>query len=381
MHCPDCTPYTRRRGTDCVRRTAVGNAADVASLDVIQPADGPRPHLQIHTRALLNTHEDKRMPVAAVTGATGFIGRRLVPKLQAAGWRVRALVRSAARAGQIKELAGAELVVGDLQQADSLQRLVGGAHAVVHCAGAVRGVTPEQFDRVNVEGVVRVVEASRAQSRPPRLLSLSSLAAREPGLSPYAASKHKGEQALAATAGAMPWAALRPPAVYGPGDKELLPLFRLMALGLAPLPGSPRARFSVIYVDDLTNAIVRWLDTAQDTGGIYELHDGTAGGYCWDDVIGIVQRITGRRVRRVKIPLPLLQLPAACNWIAGRILPYAPMLTPGKIRELRHPDWVCDNGAIQRAIDWQPAVDLEQGLRLTPGWRSRSVPERPSVSN
>lgn len=313
--------------------------------------------------------DNNRKPVAAITGATGFIGRCLVAKLQAAGWQVRALVRSAERARRVEQLAGAQLVDGDLHQDTSLRRLVHGAHAVVHCAGAVRGVTPAQFDRVNVDGVTRLVEATRAQARPPRLLSLSSLAAREPQLSPYAASKRKGEQALAAAAGDMSWTAFRPPAVYGPGDKELLPLFRLMARGLAPLPGSNKARFSVIYVDDLANAVLRWMDAPPETGGIFELHDGRAGGYAWDDVIAIVQQLTGRPVRRLKIPLPLLQLPAAVNWVAGQLLPYAPMLTPGKIRELRHPDWVCDNKHIQLAVDWQPQVELEEGLRLTPGWR------------
>jgi len=317
----------------------------------------------------LTTAKDNReKPIAAVTGGSGFIGRCLVAKLRAAGWQVRVLARSIARASRIEQLAGTELVAGDLEQTSGLRRLVQGADAVVHCAGAVRGVTPAQFERVNVDGVIRIAEATRQQSYPPRLLCLSSLAAREPQLSPYAASKRKGEQALAEAGGGIFWAALRPPAVYGPGDKELLPLFRLMARGLAPLPGSIEARFSVIYVDDLANAVLRWLDAPPKTGGIFELHDGRIGGYSWDDVIGIVQQLTGRSVRRLKIPLPLLQLPAVINWIAGQLLPYAPMLTPGKLRELRHPDWVCDNQSIQQAIDWQPRIDLKEGLRLTPGW-------------
>ncbi len=318
---------------------------------------------------MTTTRDNRNKPVAALTGGTGFIGRCLAAKLQTAGWRVRALVRSTSRAAQITQLAGAELITGDLEQVTDLRRLVQGADAVIHCAGAVRGVTPAQFDRVNVDGVRCIAQAAREQACLPRLICLSSLAAREPRLSPYAASKHKGEQALVDAAGGMTWAALRPPAVYGPGDRELLPLFRLMAHGFAPLPTTPRARFSVIYVDDLANAVLCWLDAAAPATGIFELHDGRVGGYCWDDVIRIVQQLTGRPVRRIRVPLPLLQLPAAVNWVAGQLLPYAPMLTPGKIRELRHSDWVCDNQRIQQAVDWRPVVDLAEGLRRTPGWR------------
>ena len=96
-------------------------------------------------------------------------------------------------------------------------------NAVVHCAGVVRGATRGDFESVNVSGVAALATISSEQQPPPRFLSLSSLAAREPSLSYYAASKREGERALAQTAGDMQWAVLRPPAVYGKGDKELLP--------------------------------------------------------------------------------------------------------------------------------------------------------------
>lgn len=134
------------------------------------------------------------------------------------------------------------------------------------------------------------------------------------------------------------------------------------------MPGNPEARFSVIFVSDLADAITRWLATPGRVNGIFELHDGRAGGYNWRQVIDIVQQLSGRSVRPLPIPLPLMQLPALLNYAAGRLLPYAPMLTPGKIRELRHPDWVCDNHDIEQAIGWCPRTDLKTGLRLTPGW-------------
>ncbi len=308
-----------------------------------------------------------RAGIIALTGATGFIGSRLTRRLCATGWPVRVLIRCPAKA---QDLSGLPLqrIEGALEDQASLQRLVANVYAVIHCAGAVRGITATDFKRSNVDGLGRLVHAAASQRPPPRFLSLSSLAAREPALSPYAASKREGEQRLAAGANAMPWSVLRPPAVYGPGDRELAPLFRWMGRGIAPVLGSADARFSLLYVDDLAAAVLQWLEQPHYVQGIFELHDGRPGGYGWDEVAAIVAAVRARAVRRIPIPTTLLQLLASVNVGVARLAGYAPMFTPAKVRELSHPDWVCDNAALTCAIGWTPRVLLEEGLRLTLGW-------------
>ncbi len=312
----------------------------------------------------------------ALTGATGFIGGALALRLQTQGWEVRALVRPNARRRRLPE--GVIQVPGSLEDPASLQRLVQGVDAVVHCAGAVRGRTPVDFGRPNVAGVSRLAQTAARQDRPPRFLSVSSLAAREPGLSPYAASKRAGESALAAAAGSMPWLALRPPAVYGPGDRELLPLFRLMRRGVAPLLGTRHARLSLLYVDDLVEAVLRWLSLGQCERGVLELHDGRPGGYRWDDVVEVGAALRGKALVRLSVPTLPLRVAAAVNLSAARLLGYAPMLTPGKLRELRHPDWVCDNAAITRVTGWKPRVGFTDGLRRTLDWPAGAAPQAAS---
>jgi len=307
------------------------------------------------------------MKTIAITGATGFIGRRICNCLLDAGHRVRALVRNPNRARDLLPDA-VELVEGSLADAARLSELVSGVDAVVHCAGAVRGATREQFDRVNVAGIRTLLQALEAQPEPPRLLSLSSLAAREPALSHYAASKRAGEQVLLEEAERVQWMALRPPAVYGPGDTELLPLFRAMARGFAPVPGAADARFSMVFVDDLAAAVQAWLEASAVRNGIYTLEDGKAGGYDWQAVADTVTAICGRRVRLMPVPAWLLNTVARINSQAAQLFGYAPMLTPEKLCELRHPDWVCDSEALQAEIGWQPRYQLEAGLRATPGW-------------
>jgi nucleoside-diphosphate-sugar epimerase len=213
--------------------------------------------------------------------------------------------------------------------------------------------------------VARLVQVATEQHRVPRFLLISSLAAREPHLSPYAASKRQGEDVLAKGAGEMVWAALRPPAVYGPGDTELLPLFRWMGRGIAPVLGSRNARFSLLYVEDLAQAVLKWLDSGSSEQQPFELHDGHPEGYTWRDVVYTASRFYGRSVLRVRVPVFILQLLAALNMIGAGVIGYAPMLTFGKIREFRHPNWVCDNTELSRQTGWTPRISLEEGLRRT----------------
>jgi nucleoside-diphosphate-sugar epimerase len=300
----------------------------------------------------------------ALTGATGFIGGVLARRLETIGWQIRALIRPASLGARYTGTA-TQWIEGDLEDLDSLRRLVSGVYAVVHCAGAVRGASQAQFDDVNVDGVARLVQASSKQHRVPRFLLISSLAAREPHLSPYAASKRQGEDTLAATANDMNWAVLRPPAVYGPGDKELLPLFRWIGRGIAPILGSRSARFSLLYVEDLAEAVVQWLNSETNERRAFELHDGHPNGYAWHDVVDTVARLYDRHVIRIQVPVVILRLLAGLNLGAAQIFGYAPMLTPGKVRELSHSNWVCDNDALTRKTGWAPRVSLAEGLQRT----------------
>jgi nucleoside-diphosphate-sugar epimerase len=280
------------------------------------------------------------------------------------GCKLQALTRTTSDRSRLSGF-NIDWVEGALEDVDSLRRLVRGADAVVHCAGAVRGATQAHFDRLNVDGVVRLVRAAVEQHPLPRFLLMSSLAAREPGLSHYAGSKRRGETALVEHAGKMPWVVLRPPAVYGPGDKETLPLWRWMARGFAFVPGSGKTRFSMIYVDDLAAAIQDCVLNEHLPQGVFELHDGHPKGYSWQDVIDTVTHLKSKSVRSIHMPVTGLRLLARLNLAAARVLGYAPMLTPGKIREFRHPDWVCDNATITRETGWTPGVSLAEGLKRT----------------
>ncbi len=306
----------------------------------------------------------------AVTGASGFIGQSICRSLLARDFSVSALIRTA-RQADLPALRGADIVHGNLADQSSLNRLVIDADAVIHCAGSVRGATQAQFDHVNVDGTRNLLLAIKASETRPRLLFLSSLAAREPRLSFYATSKFRAEALLKNEGENINWVCLRPPAVYGPGERELLPLFRLMARGIALTTGSANARFSLLYVDDLASAAIAWLRSNPSPKGIYAIDDGHEGGYNWHDVASAVSKICQRKVRVVTPAAWLLDIPVWINGRIGAIFKTTPMLTPEKLRELRHHDWVCNNDEFRQAVDWHPQVQLAEGLRTTPGWQVR----------
>lgn len=302
----------------------------------------------------------------ALTGGSGFVGGHLLERLLADGLVVRALWRS----DSPPRRARLEIVRGSLETGDALAELVRGCDAVVHVAAAIRGRRQAHFDEVNVMGTQRLAAAVARHAPRARLVAVSTLAARMPGLSWYAASKAAGEQALLAAPQA--WSILRPPAVYGPGDPALAPLWRGLARGWLPRIGPPEARFSLLHVADLCEAVVRLLRRAEPVAGVWPLHDGRAEGYAWQDVADIGAALRGAPVRVVPVPRRLLGAAAALNLRTAALRGARPILTPGKLRELVHPDWVCDNSSLAEALGWAPSRSLEAGLPGLPGWEKHA---------
>lgn len=295
----------------------------------------------------------------ALTGASGFIGGVIARHFSQAGWHVRGLVRSPSQAQALENL-GIEPVQGNLESPASLLNLVRDCVGVIHCAAAIRGVSREDFHKTNVNGVSNIIKACLAQSPPPRFVLLSSLAAREPSLSPYAWSKHEGELVLAREAGAMEWTIFRPPAVYGPNDPTLLPLFKMLRKGIGLQLGPSHAKFSLIHVDDLANAALFWVKNGGAPFCTFEIDDGFRGGYSWTDVF----RLSNPHLHFcLRIPPVMLKILGKSNETLSRLFGYAPLFTGGKVAELLHPNWVCDNSHITQTLGWAPQIPLKEGLR------------------
>lgn len=301
----------------------------------------------------------------ALTGATGFIGQHILCTLLNQTLdqginitKVNALARSIPKQSH----QNLQWIKGDLDDTAALRTLVKGANIVIHNAGVVRGRTQTDFHKVNAEGTERIARLAK-EAGAQHFILVSSLAAREPHLSHYASSKAAAEVRLKGIQG-LNWSIVRPPAVYGPGDKELAPLFESMSKGIGAHPAGSSSHFSVIHVSDLAQFIAHLMKSAileqLPPGYSYEPDDGS-GGYSWQDIKDCAAQAFKRKVRLLAVPHVVLRAAARVNHMASGMLNYAPMLSPGKVNELTHPDWVCR--PLPTHIDWQPSIDLEAGLR------------------
>ncbi len=304
----------------------------------------------------------------AITGATGFVGSALCAALCARKQRVRALVRSPARAAGLP--AGVETVYGSLHDEGALAALVDEAEAVVHAAGVVAARKPDEFHRVNAGGTERLLAAVRQAPHPPRVLLVSSLAARQPQLSAYAASKRAGEAAVAAAGikHRIEHCIVRPPAVYGPGDRATLPLFKQLSRGLIVAPKVENGRFSLLHVEDLARLLCVLLDEPSWGGEVLEPDDGRAGGYAWADLAAIAGKALGRTVRCIEAPRAIVWCAAVAHELRAAFGGGAPMLSRGKIGELCYPDWVCNSESMREVAGWAPELDFAEGFRRTLAW-------------
>ena len=312
--------------------------------------------------------------LAAVTGGTGFLGRYIVTALTAAGWRVRLLARRPASHPQLSGIP-LELVPGDLSNPSALAALVDGAEIVIHAAGLIKASSPGQFRTVNVEGTANLATAICGGHSRARVLLVSSLAAREPQLSAYAATKRAGEERLRAILGpGSDWTIVRPGVIYGPWDRETLAIFRGAAVRVVPRPRVPNARIALIHASDAAAAIVT-LAARGPAGAVLELADERIEGYTWDDIISAAEAALSRRLIGLPLPAPVLRTAALLNVGAAWLMNRPPMLTPGKVREMLHADWGSTLDRQPARELWRPAIGLARGLRDTLSWyRDRHLP-------
>jgi nucleoside-diphosphate-sugar epimerase len=291
----------------------------------------------------------------ALTGASGFAGGHILRALLAAGHEASILARRV-QPKQFSE--NVNVIVGDLHDLEALKRLVIDQHAVIHCAGAITAVREAEYFRVNYAGTQNVFSVAQ-QAGVKRSIFISSLAARMPGISPYAASKRAAEDYLLST---HPSAViLRPAAVYGPGDKATFPLLSALQRRVALVPGLAKSRFSLLHVADLARVVADAV-TSKATG-LFEIDD-MNGGYKWADFAALNFKHFGTPHHLTFLPKTFVNLVAMGAEIGAIFTGLPGMVNRGKVRELYHEDWVV------RGKNWPRSnpILLEQGLVETINW-------------
>jgi nucleoside-diphosphate-sugar epimerase len=291
----------------------------------------------------------------AITGGTGFVGAHLIDLSLAEGHELRALTRRPQ-----PPRPGIEWIEGPLSDRAAVARLVEGADAVVHVAGVINAPDAASFEEGNVGGTLAAVAAATA-SGARRFVHVSSLAAREPELSQYGASKARAE-ALVENSG-LDWVIVRPPAVYGPGDKETLELFKMARLGLMVLP--PKGRLSLIHVDDLARLLLALTAPGAPSQILVEADDGRARGWSHREFALALGEAVERRPLTLAAPSVLLRLGAKADQLVRGA---KAKLTADRAAYFAHDDWVIDPSRRPPAALWRPAIDTVAGVAATARW-------------
>jgi nucleoside-diphosphate-sugar epimerase len=325
-----------------------------------------------------------------VTGASGFIGPHLVRRLLEVGGRVSCLVRASSCVDELRS-AGAQCITGDVTDGASMKRALAVSQAgiVFHLAGLTKALRPDDFLRVNAGGVDAVAAACAGRTDKPVLVAVSSLAAAGPcadgrpraesdaptPVSAYGCSKVAGEQAAARYAGVVPISIVRPPMVFGPGDRGMLEMFRPIARwGIHAVPGRGERCFSLIHVADLVEGLLLAAEKGERLHpdgppgqGIYFM---AADDYPTYAELGqaMAAALGKKRATVVHLPGPLVHLAGLCCDAVARIRQRSGWVNSDKIIEALAGSWMCSSGKARTQLGWSPEADLAKRLYETAQW-------------
>ena len=310
-----------------------------------------------------------------VTGATGFVGKNLVPVL-AADNRIRILVRPTSNIAFYENHPQVEIVIGSLERGQGLDRALEGVKTVVHVAGRTMGRNHSDFYRTNVGGTVNLLTAMH-QSRTPNIVHISSYAAC--GLNPgqkelseetparpicvYGRSKQEAESAVIKSG--LRFIILRPPTVYGPHDVDVLQIIKLINRGFCPITASGDQNIDIIYVHDLVAVIKKIINESIINNRVYFVNDGR--GHAFSEVVRLIADILGKK-RLLKVPIPKT-IGMLFGVLNDALIPeHKTVISRDKVRLLTQKSWVGSSARAIKELGFRPAYDLRTGMTETISW-------------
>ena len=308
------------------------------------------------------------------------MGSHLVERLLDAGLDVACLMRPTSDRTVLEGL-DVEHRIADLADEEALRQAMRGVDYIFHAAGLTRARTPQEYLAVNADGTRRLIQAVLAENvAPQRFVYVSSLAAVGPAQSPeppdettephpidgYGASKLAGERVVLAHADRLPVTIVRPPAVYGPRDKNFLPLLRsTLRLGRVPMTGKPSKQAAFVYVTDLTEGIRLAAVAPNAVGRTYFI---ASGNHAMSEVVQAVCAALDMPPRRLRLPSILARLAGEIGQLKWAITGKPQIVSRRKVRDMLQPRWTCCWNRARQELGYRQAVDLKEGMRRTAKW-------------
>jgi len=315
-----------------------------------------------------------------VTGATGFIGSHLVQALLDQDEEVRCLVRKESSHQWIQGL-DIEIVQGDCTDFSSLRSAVDGVDQIYHLAGISKATHHTAFYYINTSGTENLVRAC-IESNPnlERFVYLSSQAAVGPckgdGLSVetdpclpvshYGWSKRRGEEVLLKVRDRLNVVILRACAVYGPRDRDFLPLFRSIGMGIKIGLWGMEQRLSLCFVGDLVSALIIAGRKEILSGEIFFVSDGDM--HTWRDLGNTIAEALGVRTIHLRLPVSVFRWSASLADLISRRSGRPSVFGKERYQELIQANWCCDSSKAMSELDFSVSYNLRQGIAVTVDW-------------
>lgn len=320
------------------------------------------------------------MKIVLVTGSNGFVGSHICETILESGYRVRALVRRTSNLANLKGL-DVELVYGDLNDFDSLLKAVEGVAAVINNGGLTRAIDPDMFYKVNSEGTDNILKAI-LQSNPglEKYVQVSSCAACGPSdsktpidenhppkpLTVYGKSKLEGEKIATNCSDKIPVTILRPSAIYGPRDGEMLSFFKIIKWGIKPTFGVGECYINFTYVEDFARAVVKSIESDVPSGGVYFVTEKRV--YSYSEAGDIISEVLKRKGLDIHIPVTLLEFAGRLSEIISRKRGKAAIFTKDKAIEISQKYWLVKSDKIERDMGFVASTSFREGIERTVSW-------------
>lgn len=314
-----------------------------------------------------------------VTGANGFVGSSLCRHLVQQGAQVAALVRPTSDLSLLADVS-VERRLGDVCDEDALVHALRDIDVVLHVAGVIAARDEAGFLRVNQGSVQTLGRAiARSEAPPRRVVLVSSISAAGPAapgtprtegdapapVSMYGRSKLAGETAMSSLPAGVQRVIVRPPVVFGPGDRATLPLFQLASRGWAMCNG-PDPQMSYVHVDDLAQALTLAGTHADADGGIF---------YVRSDAVGRMSEFqraigdaAGRATRTLPVPSWTMRLAGVGADLRASITGRADVMSSDKVREGLVSSWEIDDTALRTRLGYRPRYTLASGVQHALAW-------------
>lgn len=319
-------------------------------------------------------------PKALVTGANGFVGSHLVAQLLGKGYQVRCLVR---KTSNLRWLSGLEVeyAYGSITDKRSLLDPVKEVDYIFHCAGLTKARSREEYFKANAEGTENLLEVCLEDNpKIKRLVHISSQAAVGPGddkqplneaapcrpLTYYGESKLEGERIVLEHASQLPVTVIRPPAVYGPKDSDMLGFFKVANKGFRISFGKRESFLSLCYIKDLIDGIILAAENPKSIGQIYFVADDKV--YSWSEAFKIISKILNKRTIPLKIPKSVAMFLAFISENFSKITGSAATFNIQKAKEITQRYWILDVSKAKAELGFFPQYDLETGAKETIRW-------------